>query len=165
MIERTWDMPELIWTVAMMIGVIVNLRLLGKALEKRSAVLRRPKIRPDGPRILAADRYIRNDAGRLLFFGIGLFVGFWAMAVMPGDITYARMIATLLITMVVILLGNSVWDLLDEPRMQRLLDAEDRRERDLAQKEGRADIDVATLLAAMQERRRARHRAGTEAAP
>lgn len=117
---ETWTWIELIWSIANVIGVLVNRRLVRLAVAKRDAVIAKGW-KPDGPRVTAGNRYIRNDLGRLACHLIGLAIGVYALVVEAGDPLLSSLAAWGLVAIMTILTGLALFDLLDEGRLDRML--------------------------------------------
>jgi hypothetical protein len=119
----TWEWVELIWTVVNTLGILGNVRLIVVAWRKRAASLAAGH-QVGGPSILSADRYIRNDVGRLLCHAIGVLVGLWALVTHNRDWLLTVVTGWGAVLIVAILMGLAILDLLDEIRLDRLLGRE-----------------------------------------
>lgn len=117
-------MAELLWSMICILGILANARLMWLTLRKRRAAIQRGAV-PQGPRILTANRYLRNDACRAAFFFGGLLIGLWALAILDETWWFSAVSTWTLICMTGVMLGASVLDLRDEDRIDTLI----RRER------------------------------------
>lgn len=154
MTDHLWTLIELIWTSAHAIGVLANIRLLGKALEKHEAALATAESATRDAELLTANRYVRNYSARLAFFGAGAFLGMWALASPDDDPLLKSVAGTVVVVMAFVPLINSIWDLTDEPAMDRILEREavEAYEREI----GRVAPSTSSILRELQERRRLR---------
>jgi hypothetical protein len=118
--SETWSWIEVIWTVSNVLGVLGNARLVALARAKRSAVLARGA-RLGGPRVVAVDRYIRNDLGRLICHLIGVAIGVYALVASDHDALLEALASWALVAIMALLMCLAVLDLLDEARLDRLL--------------------------------------------
>jgi hypothetical protein len=120
---QTWSWIELIWTVANVVGVLGNARLARLARDKRSAVIERGAV-VGGPRVIAGDRRIRNDLGRLLCHLIGAAIGVYALLVYDANRLLSALAGWALVAIMAVLAVLAIFDLLDEARLDRVLDRE-----------------------------------------
>lgn len=124
---RSAEWIEILWTAINLLGAMGALRLTFRTLERRSALLRQPGVSRTGPRMVAADRYVRNILLRLAFHGLGLAIGLWSMLETTPSWLFAAIVGWALVTMALLFAIASAYDMVDEVRLDRLLRAPDRR--------------------------------------
>lgn len=124
----TASVAEWLWSLICILGILANARLIWLTLRKRRAALLRGAV-PAGPRILTANRYLRNDACRAAFFFGGLIVGLWALAILDETWWFSVFATWVLICMAGVMLGASVFDLADERNLDKLIQQESRKPR------------------------------------
>ena len=113
---------ELIWTVANVFGTMAAWRLLTIARRRRAAGLARG-YPADGPRILTANRSIRDTVIRVLAHVVAVLIGLFAMA----DIPMGEYGGWALVGIMVLFMVASGWDLLDDRKLGKLQREESRR--------------------------------------
>lgn len=108
-------------------GIIANGRLLQLMRRKKAAAIKNGA-RSDGPRILAADRYIRNDIARIMVCAIGVsygLVGAWLPESLPSFHWFIRSIDYVLAFALFVTMVTGLLDLKDDSRLTRMLQAEE----------------------------------------
>lgn len=117
---ETWSWIEMVWTLANVLGVLGNAKLVRLAAAKTAAVIERGA-KPGGPRVMTGNRYIRNDLGRLGCHLIGGAIGVYALVVPERDPILNALAGWALVAIMALLMSLAIFDLLDERRLDHLL--------------------------------------------
>jgi hypothetical protein len=117
---------EFAWTICNLVGFFAASRMVYVALEKRRAVI---ELKMSTPHRIIAYRNLREEGAKIVIHVSGFIVGTWAIMRThnPKDIDPTDIfLSWLLVLMMMLLALSSILNILDDRRMTRILDEQDR---------------------------------------